>query len=124
MNREVICLDTSVLIDYFRKKDKAKLFLIQIIDRNYSLATIAITTFEIYCGLTPIQQNFWDSFSQRIKLFPSKIAALQHCFLISWKKMIALPDLLIASIALRNDLALATFSKKDFERIQSLRILD
>lgn len=30
MDRKIICLDTSILIEYFRKKDKNKSFLIEL----------------------------------------------------------------------------------------------
>lgn len=37
MDKEIICLDTSVFIDYFRKQKKEKTFLVELAD-NYDFA--------------------------------------------------------------------------------------
>jgi tRNA(fMet)-specific endonuclease VapC len=47
MANELICLDTSVLIDYFRKTNKENSFLFELTKRYSRFAVSAITEFEI-----------------------------------------------------------------------------
>lgn len=47
MEKQLICLDTSVLIDYFRKKDKTKSFFYALADEYDSFAVSVITEYEI-----------------------------------------------------------------------------
>jgi predicted nucleic acid-binding protein len=50
---EIICLDTSVLIDYFRKKDKSISFFYEL-SLNYKLFAVSIITeYEILVGSKP-----------------------------------------------------------------------
>ncbi len=58
----MICLDTSVIIDYYRKKDKAKTFFYQLTEKYERFAVSAITEFEIYQGSNPERDEFWDTF--------------------------------------------------------------
>ena len=61
MADKIILADTSVLIDYFRKTDKANSILITLFDQGYDFAISAITHFEIYSGATSAQLPFWTS---------------------------------------------------------------
>jgi predicted nucleic acid-binding protein len=128
MEREIICLDTSVLIDYFRKKIKENYFFYKLAESRFDFVTTAITTFEIYRGITSEQKLFWDELFNVIKVAQfdeqsSRITADLFQLLHHQNKLIAIPDLFIASIALRNNYKLATLNRKDFERIESLQIL-
>lgn len=49
MDRQIICLDTSVLVEYFRKKDKSKSFFIELTFK-YKFAISVITKLEILNG--------------------------------------------------------------------------
>lgn len=128
MEGEIICLDTSVLIDYFRKKEKAKSLFYKLTALDYEFVTTSITIFEIYRGMREEQSLFWQNLFQQIRVAPfdnksSHIAAELSQSFQSTNKLIALPDLFIASICLRNNFKLATLNLKDFERIKSLEIL-
>jgi predicted nucleic acid-binding protein len=46
---ELICLDTTILIDHRRAKDKSKSLLFRIAAR-YSIAVTAVTVFELWKG--------------------------------------------------------------------------
>jgi len=50
MANTLVLLDTSILIDYFRKKDKAKTRLYELSDLYDGFVISAITEFEIYSG--------------------------------------------------------------------------
>ena len=79
-------------------------------------------------GSTSVQHAFWEEIFERLKILPldedcAKVAAQLHRNLVLRNKIIDLPDLLIASIAISNDLPIATLNKKDFERITQLKIV-
>lgn len=50
MEKKIVMVDTSILIDYFRKTDKTKSEWIQLVRQGYSFAISSITKYEIYTG--------------------------------------------------------------------------
>jgi predicted nucleic acid-binding protein len=62
MEKAIICLDTSVLIDYYRKKDKSKSFFFELTGRYDEFAVSTITEFEVYSGSDEKKDLFWDDF--------------------------------------------------------------
>ena len=58
MEEKMICLDTSVLIDYYRKKDKSKSLLFNLTKVYPFFAVTAITEYELYSGNSE-EQNFF-----------------------------------------------------------------
>jgi len=66
MADKIILVDTSILIDYYRKTDKEKSAWIALVRQGYSFAISAITKYEIYSGATPNQIAFWDNILQAI----------------------------------------------------------
>lgn len=56
MANKVILVDTSILIDYYRKTDKENSVWIGLVRQEYSFAISAITKYEIYSGL--LQANY------------------------------------------------------------------
>jgi len=59
MAGELILLDTSILIDYFRKKNKRNSDFYQLVAANkYTYAVSVITEYEIYVGATEDQRDF------------------------------------------------------------------
>jgi len=70
MENQVICLDTSVLIDYFRKVNKSKSFFYELTKEYDLFAVSAITEYEIYCGSNVDQDLYWDDFFNKIISLP------------------------------------------------------
>lgn len=68
MANEIILTDTSILIDYFRKTDKANSKLIALFDQGYNFHISAIIHYEIYSGATLVQLPFWTSILANIKV--------------------------------------------------------
>ena len=60
-----IIIDTSILIDYFRKTDKEKSRLVRHFRRYQSIYISSITEFEIYNGATEAHREFWDKMLTR-----------------------------------------------------------
>ena len=127
MDKDLICLDTSILIDYYRKKNKSKTKFVQLSEK-YSFAISVITKLEILTGINENQQEFWTHIFEKLKILSLdqkdvEIAAKTIQTLTKRNKIIGLKDILIASTAIANDLPLSTLNLKDFRRIESLRIV-
>ena len=122
-------VDTSLLIDYFRKKDKASTQLVQLSERFEQLAISSVTEYEIFTGATPLQLSFWNELLSEIQIFPfdSKAAHIAATIEQSLKKQrisIDKADLFIAATAVANELPLDTLNRKHFEKIELLKLLD
>src|SRR5690349_3510601 len=127
MANKIILVDTSILIDYYRKTDKEKSVWISLVRQEYSFAISAITKYEIYSGATPSQLTFWDSVLQAITVIPFDeisvdVAVIVNNALKKKRKQIDIADLFIAATAIAHNLQLATLNKKHFERIDTLKI--
>jgi predicted nucleic acid-binding protein len=128
MENKLICLDTSVLIDYYRRKNKEKSLFYRLTDKYLLFAVTAVTEYEIYIGNTEEQNRFWNEFFKRITVLSFDSRSAQIAVNIQKKlkrinKAIDIPDLLIAATAIRNDLSLATLNRKHFERIEGLNLI-
>ncbi len=127
MEELLICLDTSVLIEYYQKTKKENAFLLKLTGKYHSFAVSVITEYEIYVGSNPEQDVFWNEFFNRITILPldSKVnKATVHLYrsLKKERKLIDIPDLLIGATALAHDLPLATLNEKHFNRIPTLNL--
>jgi len=128
MENAVICLDTSVLIDYYRKKDKSKSLFFKLTERYSVFAVSAVTEYELYLGNSPEQNIFWDNFFSRITVLPFDTRAVKQAVNIykqlkQQSKLIDIPDIMIAGTALQNNIPLATLNQKHFERIKHLKVI-
>ena len=128
MDKKLICLDTSILIDYYRKKNKSQTKFVQL-SENYSFAVSVITKFEILTGINEKQRDFWTHVFSNLRIISLgeedvEIGAQIVRTLKNRNKIIGLKDILIASTAIANDLPISTLNLKDFKRIDNLVILD
>jgi len=128
MDQKIILLDTSILIDYYRKKNKANSKLVTLA-KKYDFSISVITRLEILTGINKKQEDFWSNVFNEMKVLPLfendvDIAANIIRTLRKENQIIGLKDILIASTALANDLSLATLNFKDFERIKGLYIIE
>ena len=128
MADKIILVDTSILIDLFRKTDKNNAVLISLVRPGYSYLISAITEYEIYTGAGTGQIEFWNNFLERTEVLPfdrraAKVAVSINQDLKRKRKQIAIPDLFIAATAIANNLPFATLNLKHFERIVGLQII-
>lgn len=128
MAHQLICLDTSVLIEYFRKMKKENAFFTSLLDSHERFAISVITEFEIYSGATDEQMEFWNAFFRQIQILPLNTEAIQIAAILfkqlkAQNSLIDMPDLLIAATALSHQLPLATLNVKHFERIHQLELI-
>ena len=123
-----IMLDSSILIEYFRKTDKSKSILVKHSMAYDKLYISTITEFEIINGATPAQLDFWNNMLTGFTIldFDSKTAkqaAVVVQQLKQKRKSIDKPDLFIAATAISHGLILDTLNKKHFEFIDDLDLL-
>lgn len=128
MENKVICLDTSVLIEYYRKTEKRNSFFYALAGRYELFAVSAITEFEIYIGSNNEHDKFWDEFFNKVISLPfnseaNKLAINIHRSLKKKNLKIDSPDLFIAACALAGKMKLATLNAKHFNRIEDLVLI-
>lgn len=128
MENELICLDSSVLIEYFRKTDKSNSFLFQLSQNHQYFAISAVVYFEVLKGSNFEQDNFWHTFFENIEILPltKEIIGTSislHRDLKTKRKTSDAMDLLIASTAMFHGLKLATLNTKHFIHFSDLEII-
>ncbi len=129
MAEKIVLVDTSILIDYFRKSDKSNSVLIKLLRQGFNFCISAITEYEIYSGAAPSQLSFWAESLKNIKVLAFDQSSVMQALIINRslkvkRKQIALADLFIAATAIAHDLPCATLNKKHFERIDELQIIE
>lgn len=129
METSIICLDTSILIDYYRKKDKKKSAFFQLTNRYRLFSVSIVTEYEILVGSKPEQENFWNGFFDKVTILPFSKAVSDKAVSITKQlkasnKLIEVPDIFIAATAIAYNLPLATLNLKHFQRIEDLGIVE
>ncbi len=128
MENKLVLVDTSILIDFFRKTDKENSVLVQLVKQGYSYCISAVTEYEIYTGTTLAQEVFWKNFLLKTDelSFDKKAAEIAvgiNKDLKRKRKLIDIADLFIGATALSNSIPIATLNIAHFNRIDNLRIL-
>ena len=128
MENKIVSIDTSILIDYFRKKEKDKTQFVSLTNKFEKFCIASIVEFEIYVGATNMQLEFWERLLKNITVLPFDSNAAHAAVSIlnqlkQERKTIDKADLFIASIAVANNLPLATLNQKHFASINNLELL-
>ena len=121
-------VDSTILIEYFRKTDKANSKLVAHFKNYDQLYISSVTEFEVVNGATQSHLQFWDGMLPRFTIlsFDSKTARQAAEIVAELKtkrKTIDKPDLFIAATAVVNGLTLDTLNVKHFIHIDSLQLL-
>jgi tRNA(fMet)-specific endonuclease VapC len=130
MGEKLAILDTSILIDFFRKTDKKNSRFYTLSDTFDSFGISVITEYEIFIGATSAaQKDYWIHFLQRITVISLDSETVQTAISLNEelkkaRKQIDSADLFIAATAIRNDFPLATLNNKHFDRITGLRVIE
>jgi tRNA(fMet)-specific endonuclease VapC len=128
MAEKIILIDTSILIDFYRKTNKSNTVWMALVRQQYEFAISAITKYEIYAGATQSQLSFWDSVLQKITVISFdentvNISVEINKELKRKRKQIEIADLFIAATAIMYNIPFATLNRKHFERIDKLNLL-
>ncbi|RMH94049.1 MAG: type II toxin-antitoxin system VapC family toxin [Calditrichaeota bacterium] len=126
MEHQRVLIDTSILIDHLRKKQKQKTTFFKLA-YNFDCVISAVTKFEFAVGTTPRNREFVEKLLASFPVLPFDALCAQTAVEIyhglkAKNKLISLPDIFIAATALANDLTLYTLNRKDFERIENLKL--
>ncbi|MFN8283170.1 MAG: type II toxin-antitoxin system VapC family toxin [Chitinophagales bacterium] len=128
MDSNGVVIDTSVIIEFLRAKDK-KNTLLYSIPNDKIICITAISVYELYIGAT--DQIKWKdvklltddllqlSFDKNVSIEAAKI----YHQLRTDNKMIEFRDIFIAATCKVNKFPLLTLNKKHFNRIKSLKVL-
>ena len=125
--KEMIVVDSSILIEFFRRKDKSQARFADI-KRDYNRIVIStITEYEIYLGVNKNDVEFWREIFSSLIILPvdreiAQTAALLQRDLKRQRKQLGLGDLLIAATATVYGLPVATLDKDHFTRVPGLDV--
>ncbi|EKB50975.1 type II toxin-antitoxin system VapC family toxin [Cecembia lonarensis] len=124
----MILLDSSVLIDLFRKKDKTKSYFFNLLSEENDFAISTVTQYEIGIGNKVSTSDFWNELNDRLTILSfdqsCSIEAIEiYATLKRKNKLIDLADLLIGATAKSHNIPLATLNKKHFQRIDGLVLI-
>ena len=124
----MILLDSSVLIELFRKQIKEKTLFYKISQTYDNFYISAITYYEIGIGNRKAHVEYWDTLLRQLTVLPfdaacSDTAVKIYLDLLRKNKMIDIADILIASTALTHNFPIATLNSKHFKRIEKLEVI-
>jgi predicted nucleic acid-binding protein len=122
-------LDTSVLIDYFRKSKKENSYFFKLANQTTDFAISTITKYEIEVGSKPQDLPFWNNLYELFQILPfdSEVAAEAVKITKELKRksqLIEFADIAIAATARAKNAELATPNTKHFERIEKLALVN
>jgi tRNA(fMet)-specific endonuclease VapC len=115
----IVLLDTSVVVDALNARAGSRRFLQAQLYAGHTLACCAITTAEVYAGMRKHEALATDEFLDQLAYYESTRAVARQAghLKADWARKgqaLALPDVLIAAVALEHGLALATGNRKHF----------
>jgi len=124
----MILLDSSILIELFRKKDKEKTLFYSLSQTYTDLCISSITHYEIGVGNRKSHSDYWNLLSENLRVIPfdkacSNSAVTIYIDLLKANKMIDLADILIGATAVSYNIPIATLNTKHFDRIEGLEII-
>jgi len=129
METKTILLDSSILIDHFRKLDKSKSILFKL-SRYYQFCISTITVFELKVGLkTEQQKKDYRILVKEMEILPIDELCVENAVTVyhqlkKQNKLIELADLLIAATAISNSLPLLTLNIKHFENVSQIKLIN
>lgn len=128
MENKLVLVDTSILIDFFRKTDKENSLLVKLVKQDYIYCISAVTEYEIYTGTTLAQEEFWKKFLMKTNVLPfdkkvAEIAVIINRDLKKKRKLIDIADLFIGATALAHSIPIATLNESHFSRIDNLKLV-
>ena len=124
---ENILIDTDIVIEYLRSKDKSSTEMIGLM-QEHELFLSSISEFELYLDAkTACHKNDLEMIFSDVDVIPfdfgcGKIAASIWKDIQLRHQHLEIKDIFIASIAISNGLWLYTFNKKHFQGIENLKL--
>ena len=125
----MILLDSSVLIELFRKRIKEKTLFFRLSKSQSDFYISSITYYEIGIGNRESHFEYWEALTKQLTVLPFDTACSDTAIkiyrnLLKNNKLIDLADILIGATALTHNIPIATLNSKHFERINNLEIIN
>jgi predicted nucleic acid-binding protein len=122
-----ILIDACVFIEHFRSKNKESTLFTKLNRQSQELYVSAVAKYEVFVGAHERDMPEWRRIFEEVIVLAfddSTIMTERDVYrqLKQDSKLIGISDILIAATAIANDLPLATFNRKHFERIRDLRL--
>ncbi|MBI4067680.1 type II toxin-antitoxin system VapC family toxin [Candidatus Gottesmanbacteria bacterium] len=120
-----LLLDTSIIIDFLRRKDKENALLFRLSDEDLYISIITHT--ELFAGRSvwedeKVKKTLSEVFSG-ITIIPlSEDISQRAGYIKSQNSRISLIDSIVAASSMENNFPLVTFNIKDFEQIEKLKL--
>ena len=112
-------LDTTVLIDFSKRREPALSLVRQLLARREELGVCPINVGEFFTGLTSADRLVWDEFLDLLYYWPISFAAARQAGI--WRYdfarqglALSMTDALVAAVALLENAILLTGNVKDF----------
>lgn len=119
-------LDTSIIIDYLRRKDIKQTVLAGVVSAGYESAISIITHAELYAGKSVWEDqslhNAVDKLCSGFTILPIDTHISKNAGKIRAYYQLSLGDAIIAATAIENDCELVTLNLKDFKKTQNLKL--
>lgn len=124
---ETVLVDTSVVIDLLRRKDKQNAWLYFLANQESDIQASILTHTELYSGSSVWRvkkaKEDLEKILRGITLIGINEAVSKHGGMLRAIYSLDLPDAVIAATALENNLPLATLNPKHFQKIPGLRLV-
>lgn len=123
-------VDTDFVVDYLKGKPKSVKLLTSLLDKGFAISIITFgEIYEgIYFGRDPkTAQRGFLQFLRGVSVLPlsrrvMKTFALIRGDLRQKRELIGDPDIMIATTAITHNLVLITGNKKDFQKVEGLKL--
>lgn len=122
MDASGILVDSSIIIEFFRRQNKEKSFLYQLLQQNENLFISVLTIYELLCGaksakLRTDTEHLLDLFTfLDFSAREAVKAAELYRTLKAKNQIISIVDILIAATAICFSLEIATLNVNHFQR--------
>lgn len=121
-----ILLDTSIIIDFLKRKDKVKTLLFSLAQSDYPLYISIITHTELYAGKSIWEnqkaQEELEALFSGIDILPLGTEISKKAGAVKAKYNLNLLDAIIAATTITHNLSLAALNLKDFQKIKAVNL--
>jgi predicted nucleic acid-binding protein len=114
-----LLLDTSILIDVLRLRNRRREWLAEMVRGGRTLSTTTLNIAEIYAGMRPAEEGGTEALLSGLELYEltGTSARLAGRLKNTWARKghtLTLADTIVAAIAIERGCALLTDNRKDF----------
>ena len=114
-----LLLDTSVLIDVLRQKNRRREWLAELVRGGHTLSTTTLNIAEIYAGMRSAEEARTEALLGGLELYElnGSSARLAGKLKNTWSRKgrtLTLSDMIVAAIAIERNCAVLTDNRKDF----------